>query len=54
MKALLIIIAVIVLAYLFWRGVLKFVGMFSDHVEEVFYDNNSIPSQKDERKAAQP
>lgn len=54
MKALLIIVAVIVIAYLFWRGVLKFVGMFSDQVEEVFYDDGHLPSQSEERKAAQP
>lgn len=54
MKALLIISAVLVIAYLFWRGVLKFMGMFSDQIEEVFYDDGQLPSQSEERKAAQP
>jgi len=54
MKAFFIIAVITVLAYWFWRGIMKFMGMFSDHAEEIFYDDGRLLSQSEERKSAQP
>ena len=54
MKAFFIIAVITVLADWFWRGIMKFMGMFSDHAEEIFYDDGRLLSQSEERKSAQP